>query len=123
MNQQMDDSGTRVGEMLAAFIGPATPSAVFSEPQKVGEDLVFTASAFERGGGFGFGGGEDTDQEKGSRSGGQGGGGGGGAQGRPVAVIRIGPAGIEVRPVMDLTKIGITVLGTVVSLVAALRKR
>lgn len=122
MNQD-NDTATRVGEMLAAFIGPAAPSAVFSEPQKVGDDLVFTASAFERGGGFGFGGGEDANPERGTRSGGQGGGGGGGGQGRPVAVIRVGPGGIEVRPVMDLTKIGITILGTLVGLIAAFRKR
>ncbi len=123
MNTDIGDMGTRVGEMLGALIGPATPSPVFSEPQKVGEDLVFTASAFERGGGFGFGGGERAGPDGGGSDGGRGGGGGGGAQGRPVAVIRVGPSGIEVRPVMDLTKIGITILGTLVSLVAALRSR
>ncbi|MGA7271243.1 MAG: hypothetical protein WB239_09245 [Acidimicrobiia bacterium] len=123
MNQDNGDTAAEVGGMLAAFFGPASPSAVFSEPQKIGDDLVFTASAFERGGGFGFGGGEDADPERGTRSGGQGGGGGGGAQGRPVAVIRVGPGGIDVRPVMDLTKVGLTILGTLVSLIAAFRKR
>lgn len=123
MNQDSENTTARVGEMLAGIFGPASPSAVFSEPQKVGEDLVFTASAFERGGGFGFGGGEDTDPERGASSGGQGGGGGGGAQGRPVAVIRVGPGGIDVRPVLDLTKIGITILGTLIGLVAALRSK
>ena len=27
-----------------------------------------------------------------------------------MAVIRVGPAGIDVRPVIDLTKIGVTIL-------------
>jgi uncharacterized spore protein YtfJ len=123
MNPDSEDMGARVSEMLSALVGPASPSAVFSEPQKVGEDLVFTAAAFERGGGFGFGGGEGTDSEGGESGGGQGGGGGAGAQGRPVAIIRVGPSGIDVRPVMDLTKIGITILGTLVGLVTALRSK
>ena len=49
---------------------------------------------------------------------GGGGGGGGGSVGRPVAVIRIGAHGIEVKPVLDLTKLGMTLL---VSALAAWR--
>jgi hypothetical protein len=41
---------------------------------------------------------------------GEGGGGGGFSQGRPVAVVRVGPSGVHVTPVIDFTKIGVTFL-------------
>jgi uncharacterized spore protein YtfJ len=45
-------------------------------------------------------------------AGGGGLGGGGGSHGRPVAVIVIGPNGVRVRPVVDVTKIGIAAVTT-----------
>lgn len=100
-----EEVGTKAAEALAALLGDPTPRTVFSEPVTLGNDLVITAAAWERGGGFGFGGGGDSEQGSGFGSGG-----GAGAQGRPVAVIRVGPNGIEVKPVIDMTKFGITVL-------------
>ena len=108
-------------EALTAVFGEAAPGTVFSEPIQVGDDVVVTAVAWERAGGFGFGGGEGTskgaDKERGS-----GGGGGGASRGRPVAVIRITPAGVEVKPVIDFTKIGLTLLLGVFSVWRVLRK-
>lgn len=98
------DVGTKAVEALATLLGEPSPGTVFSEPVVLGNDLVITAAAWERGGGFGFGGGGDNEQ-----GGGAGSGGGGGAQGRPVAVIRVGPNGIQVQPVFDVTKLGITI--------------
>lgn len=95
-------------EGLTAVFGEATPSTVFSEPIEAGDDLVITAAAWERAGGFGFGGGAGSD-EGGDTGEGAGGGGGGASQGRPVAVIRITSSGVEVKPVIDFTKIGVTV--------------
>ncbi len=96
---------------LEAFFGPATPATVFSEPRPVGDDLVITAASWERAGGFGFGGGEGIDSSGGPEGGGGGGGGGGGTSvGRPVAVIKVGKAGIEVEHVIDLTKLAVTAL-------------
>ena len=92
---------------LTAIFGEAEPGTIFSKPETVGDGLVFTASAWERAGGFGFGSGygsADGDASAGS------GGGGGASQGRPVAVIRVSPDGIQVKPVLDFTKIGITVV-------------
>ena len=43
--------------------------------------------------------------------GGGGGGGGGGAMGRPVAVIVVGPDGVKVKPVLDMTKLALTAIG------------
>jgi uncharacterized spore protein YtfJ len=42
---------------------------------------------------------------------GGGGGGGGGAMGRPVAAIVLGPEGVQVKPVLDFTKLALTALG------------
>lgn len=112
----MNDANDRVeglaGEIRASLeklFGTAAPGTVFSEPRTVGDDLVIAAAAWERAGGFGFGAGEGQG-EKGDHGSGGGGGGGGASQGRPVAVIRIGPGGVEVKPVIDFTKIGVTLL-------------
>jgi uncharacterized spore protein YtfJ len=36
--------------------------------------------------------------------------GGGGSSGRPVAVIVVGPDGVQVKPIFDVTKFGLAVL-------------
>ncbi len=92
-------------EGLNAVFGEASPSSIFSKPEKSGDNLIIVASAWERAGGFGFGGGGRVGADSGG-----GGGGGGASQGRPVAVIKVGPGGIDVKPVIDFTKVGITVL-------------
>ncbi len=56
----------------------------------------------EHGAGFGFGG-------------------GGGAVGRPVAAIVIGPDGVKVRPVVDVTKIAIAAMTTWAGMFLAMR--
>jgi uncharacterized spore protein YtfJ len=104
------------------LFGVAAPGTVFSEPRTIGEDLVIAAASWERIGGFGFGAGRGSDDGGGEGIGG-GGGGGGSSQGRPVAVIRVGPSGIEVKPVIDFTKIGVTVLLGVAGVWGVLRRR
>jgi uncharacterized spore protein YtfJ len=99
----------RIGDALTGLFGEASPSTLFSEPIQHADDLVVTAVAWERAGGFGFGAGQGQGQGEESGSG-EGGGGGGFSQGRPVAVIRVTPTGVEVAPVIDFTKIGITLL-------------
>ena len=99
---------SQIGDALTGVFGEASPSTLFSEPIQHGDDLVVTAVAWERAGGFGFGAGQGQEgQESGS---GEGGGGGGFSQGRPVAVIRVTPHSVEVTPVIDFTKIGVTLL-------------
>lgn len=119
--QILREAGGHIRHGLEGLVGPASPSAVFSEPHAVGDDVVITAAAWERGGGFGFGAGKGDDATGGTGSGG-GGGGGGGSQGRPVAVIRVGPSGIEVQPVIDFTKIGVTILLSGLGVWRALRR-
>lgn len=106
-----DRAAARAVDALKAVFGEASPDTVFSTPERVGDDLIVTAVAWERAGGFGFGGGgEVTNGETEGAGAGAGGGGGGTSQGRPVAVIRIGSDGVEVKPVIDFTKIGVTLL-------------
>jgi uncharacterized spore protein YtfJ len=116
----MKETAEAVKEALVAVFGEAVPATVFSEPEQVGDSLLINAVAWERAGGFGFGAGSGTgpDEEGGS---GSGGGGGGASQGRPVAVIQVTEDGVTVNPVIDFTKIGVTLLFGLVGLWRALR--
>lgn len=107
----------------------AQPESVYSEPVTSGELTVITASEVTTGLGFGYGigGGTGTfpaSQEEGkepdteskkeglSSGSGGGGGGGGGSLARPVAVITIGSQGVEIQPVVDVTKLGLALFVT-----------
>jgi uncharacterized spore protein YtfJ len=117
----IDRAATGMIDALTRIFGEATPGTVFTAPERVGDAVVISAAAWERGGGFGFGGGTGDEPGKG-RGSGAGGGGGGGFQGRPVAVIRIDPNGLQVTPVIDFTKIGVTALLSAIGLWRALRR-
>jgi uncharacterized spore protein YtfJ len=113
-----------LGERASAALGPfATISAsdVFSAPVEVGERVVVTAATIIRGGGFGFGGGTGAASE--GAPAGSGGGGGGRSVGRPTAVIEISPAGVDVRPVPDVTRLVAMAFATVVALLLLRRRR
>jgi len=99
------------------IFGAARATAVYSEPVTAGVYTVITASEVTAGGGFGGGQGfgptetaGDTAQGHKASAGGGGSGGGGGSSGRPVAAIVIGPRGVEVKPVFDVTKFGLAAL-------------
>ena len=110
----IDNAATRTNEGFAQLTEGLSASTVFGQPEQLGDRLVITAATLERAGGFGFGGG-------GGQTGGGGGGGGGAAQGRPVAVVEIGPRGVTVKPVLDFTRIGIAVIAALIALRRALR--
>lgn len=112
----VDEVAAKVDAGMDRIFGGLSADSVFGTEQ-VGETVVITAAAIERAGGFGFGAGAGTDSDEPSSGGAGGGGGGGGSgQARPVAIIEVTPQGVSVRPVLDFTKIGVTVF---VSLVAA----
>ncbi len=100
--------GDRSERLLARFTEGLSAATVFGRTEQVGDRLVITAAAIERGGGWGFGAGGGGDEEDAGEGGG--GGGGGRAEARPVAAIEIGPAGVTVRPIIDFTKVGLAVL-------------
>jgi uncharacterized spore protein YtfJ len=86
---------------------------VYAEPVRAGDRVVIPAASIEFSGGFGFGG--DTASNGG-------GGGGGHHTGRPVAVVEVSPDGVRVRPVVDFTKVGLTLLAAALAVWRATRK-
>ncbi len=105
------------------------PGAVFSKPSKSGEYTLITASEVMVGLGSGYGygisepvEGSEADLGKGQPPAGAGGGGGGGgmSSGRPVAVVSVGPEGVQVHPVIDRTKLGVALISAVGSMLFAM---
>lgn len=95
------------------------PGPVFGAPVVAGEYTVITASELASGGGFGMGrntiadhtestGRVESPTPNDNLPANWGGGGGGGAVGRPVALVVIGPKGVKVEPVVDVTKVIVT---------------
>ena len=120
-------------ELLERLSMMARPDAVFSAPTIVGERLVIGAAQVTLGIGLGFGGGKSgaipqhdqstSDGERTRRSDvGGGGGGGGGGTSRPIAVISVGPDGVQVKPIVDVTTIAIACLSLLGVAVFEIRK-
>jgi len=130
-------------ELMEKLIAVAQPSSVFSTPIIAGDYTLITASEVSAGVGFGFGMGggtmvgppeteaesADPDEAEATAEGGSGFGGGGGgggfSMGRPVAVISIGPAGVRVEPVRDVTKVAVaflTVAGSMLLMLSKMRR-
>jgi len=122
-------------DVIGKLFEVAEPTKTFSKPVKVGDYTIITASEAYVAMGVGFGVGLGTDKAgKNSESqtpatdevdGGGGGGGGGVGVGRPVAAISIGPDGVRVEPVVDMTKIALaffTMLGSMLIMLGKMRR-
>jgi len=128
-------------ELMEKLLAVAQPSAVYSPPLVSGDYTLITASEVYAGMGFGFGIGggtvpkpaegeavseEEPEGQEGQPSGVGGGGGGGGvSMGRPVAVISVGPEGVQVEPVVDATKVALaffTMLGSMLFMLGRMRR-
>jgi uncharacterized spore protein YtfJ len=116
-------------ELMDRVVAASRPNIVFSAPVERGEHTLITASEVVSAGGFGSGSGSaPVPSENGSShgdAGGSGGGGGGFSSARPVAAIVIGPDGVHVRPVVDVTKIAlaaITAWGAMAVTLSRMRK-
>ncbi len=130
-----EQSQERIGEIMGKLLAVAQPGSVFTAPVTAGDYTVINASEVSAGMGFGLGigvgngpasqgSGQSTGTGEGTGGGG-GGGGGGGAMARPVAVITVGPDGVEVEPVVDVTKISIalfTALGSMFLMFGRMRR-
>jgi|Tabmets5t2r1_1033131.scaffolds.fasta_scaffold55653_2 uncharacterized spore protein YtfJ len=123
----------RAATMLDKLFAAAQPGAVYGQPVESGTYTVIAAAEVTSGGGFGMGVGlgpasrsdETGAPPEGRETGGGGVGGGGGAMGRPVAIIAVGPDGVTIKPVMDVTKIalaGLTASATMLGLLRARRR-
>jgi uncharacterized spore protein YtfJ len=119
--------------LMNRLVDITRPNAIFAEPVTVGEYTLITTTEIASGLGYGFGYGmgpveagehpEETSAAPADQVAGGGGGGGGGySAGRPVAVITVGPDGVKVEPVVDVTKIGLAVFTTLASLVLVMSR-
>jgi uncharacterized spore protein YtfJ len=126
----------QAAELVEKLFAVAQPGAVYGEPVTAEGHTVITASEVSVGMGFGYGIGsgsggarrrqkesKDAPEDEGGETGvGSGGGGAGASMGRPVAAITISPEGVQVEPIVDVTKIGLAFFTTIVSMFFMLGK-
>jgi len=104
-------------QAIASVLKALEPGEVFGAPVVSGGYTIITASEYSSAAGFGSSRGtvpiklanannEDAPVTRNGpvMSSWRGGGGGGGSQGRPIAFIVMGPDGVRVEPVVDVTK-------------------
>jgi uncharacterized spore protein YtfJ len=129
MDRPPDASGVnppldRVSRIMERLLETADVSKVYSEPILHGDVMILPAAEVLAIAGFGMGsGGGVAVEQEGRRSRGSGGGGGGGGKtlARAVAVVVASPDGIQVRPVIDFTKIALAALTAAGFVMAAWR--
>ena len=124
-------------KLVDRLFDAAQPSVVYGEPIACDGKTVITASEVSVAMGFGYGSGAGSGGgvpeeglpatgDGGSKDLGAGGGGGGGGGGassaRPVAVITVGHDGVQVQPVIDITKIALAFATAIGSMLFMLRK-
>lgn len=103
----------RAAQVMEKLIAAGDVSRVYGLPISKGDTLIIPAAEVLTIAGFGMGGGSGTASDAdGKPRHGKGGGGGGGGRtlARSVAVIVASPAGVEVKPILDLTKIALAAL-------------
>ncbi len=93
-------------------VGPATV---------VGDGTVIPLIETYAAGGFGGGSGVGTDD--GSEGSGGGGGGGGFGRSRTIAIADVGPDGVRIRPVIDITGLALPAVSAVAALLLGRRRR
>ncbi len=132
----MEKSQEQSNKVMERLFAAAQPGAVYGQPVVSGNYTIITASEIAAGGGFGSGFGvgppdasssaqTGTSQAAGAMGRAGGGGGGGGSSGRPVAVIVIGPDGVQIKPIVDVTKLaiaGITAWGAMAIMLRRMRR-
>ena len=115
----------RAGDVMERFLASADVAKVYATPIAHGDRLLIPAAEVVTAAGFGMGSGRGEGAVRADharRGGGGGGGGGGTALARSVAVIVSSAEGVEVRPVIDVTKIALAALTAAGFVWAAWRK-
>jgi uncharacterized spore protein YtfJ len=118
---EADPSLAVVEETLGKVLAVADVSMVYGQPIRKAETTIIPTAEVFSVMGFGVGGGPSK-RERGVMEGG--GGGGGQTFSRPVAIIVVGPEGVQVKPVFDTTKIllaAFTALGFMFSTLVKMR--
>ncbi|RLT27860.1 MAG: hypothetical protein DWI48_02355 [Chloroflexi bacterium] len=115
---------------LASLPERASAASVFGEPATAGDRVVIPVAEVMIAMGAGWGGGNTTEPTATSvpvaPAAGSGGGVGGWGRARGIAVIELGPDGVQVHPIVDQTAIslaGIALAGAVLALVAQVTKK
>jgi uncharacterized spore protein YtfJ len=104
-------AANRAADVMERLIASADVSKVYTAPITHGDRLLIPAAEVVAVAGFGMGSGTgDMGARAGSARRGGGGGGGGRTLARSVAVIVSSPEGVEIRPVLDLSKIALAAL-------------
>jgi uncharacterized spore protein YtfJ len=115
---------------IARLTEVAGPTAVFGAPVERGDTTVIPCCRVSVGLGFGGGGGAgpartgeaqgetqaDTQAGQAPTATGEGIGGGGGSQGRPVAAIVLTPGRVQIRPIVDVTRVAFAGMATAIGL-------
>lgn len=134
-------------DLVGRLFAVAEPGTVYSEPVTAGDYTLITASEVRVGMGVGYGfgaGGEGSQDDNGSEGeekgeveadenaegpagfgAGGGGGGGGFSLGRPIAVISVGPGGVQVRPIVDVAGVAVaffTMFGSLMAMLSKMRQ-
>ncbi|MDA0245833.1 MAG: spore germination protein GerW family protein [Chloroflexi bacterium] len=116
IEKQPIGSMSEANGVLAKFLGLGTAEAAVTRHTQ-GETSVITLNEIGGTFGYGFGGGKNGENEEGG-----GGGGGGMTWSRPVATILITPNGVRLEPVVDVTKIAVTMFTTLGAIFMVVRR-
>lgn len=106
--EQVQETLEKAQALTADMLTITQPDAIFGEPVEIDGQKIVTAS--EVGAAMGVG-------QAWRASGG-----GGTSQGRPVAVITVQDGDVRIKPVIDITKIGLAAITATVSFFAMWRK-
>ncbi|HMN62611.1 MAG TPA: hypothetical protein PJ988_19760, partial [Anaerolinea sp.] len=96
-----------IDDTMDKLLKTADVTAVYGLPVEHGDILIIPAAEVVAVAGFGSGEGAGAGPEGTGSGSGSGGGGGGKTFSRPVSVIVAGPEGVEVKHVLDVTKIAL----------------
>jgi len=106
-----------IQDTMDQFMAAADVNAVFGETIKHQGNLILPAAEVVSIMGFGIGSGSGVSED--NKGSGSGGGGGGKTFARPVAVIVANEQGVQVKPVVDFTKIYLTAFTTLAFVTSA----
>ncbi|MDQ6853291.1 MAG: hypothetical protein M3046_06310 [Actinomycetota bacterium] len=111
-----------IEQLTRAMERAASGEGVVGPPTTVGDHTVIPLIETFASGGFGAGSGGAAEGE-GDNAGGGGGGGGGVGRSRTVAIADVGPDGIKIRPVVDVTSLALPAISALAALLLGRRRR
>jgi uncharacterized spore protein YtfJ len=110
---EVDSALETTAEVMNKLISVAKAESVFCTPIEHGNTIIIPCCEVATGGGMGIGGGPGQTEKEKKQSTGWGVGTGGGSNARPIALIVLSPEGVEVKPIVDTTKVVLAALTTV----------